>query len=118
MPIYEFVCGQCQRKFRKLVGVVAQSSPLQCPRCQSSDLQRQLSRFARVRSEDDTLDSLADEMEAMEDTDDPRAMRRLVRAMGQEMGEDLEEEFEQVMEEEASGANANAEGDMENGISP
>ncbi len=103
MPIYEFVCTQCKRKFRKLVGVVAEPSPLQCPRCQSTDLNRQISRFARVRNEDDTLDSLADEMEAMGDTDDPKALRRMVRAMGQEMGEDLDAEFEEMMEEEARG---------------
>ncbi|HZO89745.1 MAG TPA: zinc ribbon domain-containing protein [Chthonomonadaceae bacterium] len=106
MPIYEFVCAQCKRRFRKLVGVVAQSEPLQCPRCQSTQLNRQISRFARVRSEDEALDSLADEMESMGDTDDPKALRRLMREMGKEMGEDLGDEFEQMMEEEAAGEGA------------
>lgn len=103
MPIYEFVCTQCKRKFRKLVGVVAQPSPLQCPRCQSTELSRQISRFARIRNEDETLDSLADEMETMGDTEDPKALRRMMREMGKSMGEDLDEEFEQMMEEEAAG---------------
>ncbi len=102
MPIYEFVCAQCQRKFRKLVGVVAQTSPLQCPRCLSTELNRQMSRFARVRSEDETLDALTDEMEAIGETEDPKAMRRLVREMGKEMGEDIDEDFEQMMEAETS----------------
>lgn len=100
MPIYEYVCVPCRRKFRKLVGVVANPSPLQCPRCRSTEVQRLLSRFARVRTEDETLDALADEMESMGDTEDPKAMRRLMRAMGSEMGEDLEDDFEAMLEEE------------------
>ncbi len=103
MPIYEFVCDQCNRKFRKLVGVVAQPAPLQCPRCQSTDLNRLISRFARVRSEDETLESLSDEMEMLGDTDDPAAMRKLMREVGKGMGEDLDEDMEQLIEEEASG---------------
>jgi putative FmdB family regulatory protein len=107
MPIYEFVCAQCKRRVRKLVGVIAQPSPLQCPHCQSTDLNRRISRFARVRSEDDTLDSLADELEAAGDTDDPKVMRRLMREIGKEMGEDLDDEFEQMMEDEGNeGADA------------
>jgi|SRR5579871_2207329 len=111
MPIYEFVCVQCRRKFRKLVGVVAKTTPLQCPYCQSTQLNRQISRFARVRSEDESLESLADEMEALGDSEDPKAMRRLMREMGKEMGEDLDEEFEQIMEEEATGHAENGESD-------
>ena len=103
MPIYEFVCSQCQRKFRKLVGVVAQPTPLQCPRCQSTDLNRQISRFARVRSEDDALDSLADEMEFVGDSEDPKVLRRLMRQMGSAMDEDMGDEFEQMLDEEVSG---------------
>ncbi|HZP80248.1 MAG TPA: zinc ribbon domain-containing protein [Chthonomonadaceae bacterium] len=104
MPVYEYVCAQCQRKFRKLVGVVAQPTPLQCPRCQSTDLNRQISRFARVRSEDEAFESIAEEMESMGDTEDPKALRRLMQTMGKEMGEDLDEEFEQMMEEESGGS--------------
>src|SRR5437868_2041632 len=111
MPIYEFVCANCKGKFRKLVGVVAQTSPLQCPRCASTELNRQISRFARIRSDDEALDSLSGEMEALgDDMDNPAAMRRVIREMGREMGEDLEEDFDQMMEEEASGNIADADG--------
>ncbi|HLK60097.1 MAG TPA: zinc ribbon domain-containing protein [Chthonomonadaceae bacterium] len=108
MPIYEFICSQCQRKFRKLVGMTAHPAPLQCPRCQSTELNRQISRFARVRNEDEALDSLADEMETLGDTDDPKAMRRLMREMGSELGEDMGDEFEQMMEQE-SGASEDSD---------
>lgn len=103
MPIYEYLCANCKHKFKKLVGVVANPSPLQCPRCSSEILNRQISRFARVRSEDDALDSLADNVENMGDTDDPKAMRRMMREMSSAMGEDMDDEIEQMIEDEASG---------------
>ena len=104
MPIYEFICAECGRKFRKLVGVVAQSTPPACPRCQSTTLNRQISRFARVRSEDDTLNSLADEMELHGDSDDPKTMRRMMRDITSATGEDMTDDFEQVLEESGSGS--------------
>lgn len=109
MPIYEFVCGECGRKFRKLVGVIAQNTPPACPRCQSTTLNRQISRFARVRSEDDTLNSLADEMELHGDSDDPQTMRRMMRDMSAAMGEDMSDDFEQTLEENSTGASSSPE---------
>ena len=103
MPVYEFLCGNCQRKFRRLVGMTAQSRPLECPQCQSDAVKRQISRFARVRSDDEAIDALGDEMEALGDMDDPAAMRRVVKQMGREMGEDLEDDFDAMMEEESEG---------------
>jgi len=109
MPIYEFVCSQCNRRFRKLVGVVAVSAPLACPRCQSTELIRQMSRFARVRSEDDALDSLADEMESLGDSDDPKTLRRMMKEVSGAMGEDMDGDFEEMMEQEAGAESAPAE---------
>lgn len=103
MPIYEYVCSNCQRKFRKLVGVVATPSPLECPKCRSTDVNKLISRFSRVRSEDEAMDAMADDMEAIGDSDDPKALRSLMRRMGSELGEDMDQEFEQMMEEETSG---------------
>ena len=111
MPIYEFVCAQCRRKFRKLVGVVAQSSPLQCPKCQSTELNRQISRFARVRNEDEALDSLAEEMESIGDTEDPKTLRRMIKEVSGAMGEDLGDEFEQMMDEESEGGREDSTAD-------
>ncbi len=103
MPIYEFICGECGRKFRKLVGVIAQSTPPTCPRCQSTTLNRQLSRFARVRSEDDTLNSLSDEMEMHGDSEDPQTIRRMMRDMTAAMGEDMTDDIEQALEGDDGG---------------
>jgi hypothetical protein len=67
-----------------------------------------MSRFARVRSEDARLDSLADPSSFGDlDENDPKSVARWAKKMGGELGEDLGEDFDQMMEEaveeEASG---------------
>lgn len=112
MPIFEFTCNTCasNRRFSALVGVVADSKPPACPKCGGVDLKKAVSRFARVRSEDDAIDALAEQADNM-DADDPKAMRRLMREMAGELGEDMEgDEMEALMDEamddEASGGDA------------
>ena len=102
MPIYEFVCNSCGKRYKRLVGVVSKPEPLCCPDCKSADNRRLISRFARVRSEDDALDSIADEVESMGDESDPRALRRLMRDMSSAIGEDMDDDIEQMIDEEAS----------------
>jgi hypothetical protein len=68
-----------------------------------------MSRFARLRSEDDRLDALADPSSFGDlDDNDPKSVARWAKKMGKELGEDLGEDFNQVMEEameeEATGA--------------
>lgn len=109
MPVFEFVCINCHRRFRKLIGVSAHSTPPACPRCGSSALQKQISRFAKVRSEEDTLDSLANEIESMDESD-TTSMRRMMRSLSSEMGEDIDEgELEEMIEEEQKGADPDME---------
>lgn len=101
MPIFEFTCDDCGRRFSALVGVVADPEPPSCPRCGGVALTKQVSRFARVRSEDEVIESLADETTYGDIENDPKAMRRWVREMGHAMDEDLEEDFEAALEEES-----------------
>ena len=60
MPIFEYRCGDCRRRFSLLVGVVAGATEMRCPRCGGEQLQKLISRFSTTRSEDDALDDLAD----------------------------------------------------------
>jgi putative regulatory protein, FmdB family len=110
MPIYEYTCNACARRFSALVGVVAGATPPKCPKCGGADLTKLVSRFARLRSEDESIDALADAADNM-DMDDPRAVRRLMKDMASEMGDDMDaDEFEAIMDEamddEASGGDA------------
>lgn len=104
MPIYEYRCNACRRRFSALVGVVAASGPITCRRCGAADVTRLISRFARLRSEDDVLDSLADSADLSDvDENDPASVSRWMKRMGSALGEDLGDDFEAALEEEMAG---------------
>ncbi len=44
MPIYEFVCDECDHTFEKLVS--SSRARVHCPRCESSKVTKQFSTFA------------------------------------------------------------------------
>lgn len=104
MPLYEYLCRKCRRRFSVLVGVVADAPPLECPRCGSPDAVRQVTRFTRLRSEEDLLDDFAEsaDLDGL-DEDDPASVARFMKTMGDITGEDLGDDFEEAMEAEASG---------------
>ena len=100
MPIYEYLCADCRRRVSVLVRSISNPGTPTCPRCGGHKLERLMSRFARVRSEEDRLDALGDPS-AMGglDENDPQSVARWAKKMGKELGEDLGEDFDQVMEE-------------------
>ena len=106
MPLYEYRCNDCKKRFQYLVGMIADNPNPTCPKCQSKDLQKLMSRVKRLRSEDDMLESLADPSQ-LGDLEDPKQVRKWARKMGRElgseMGEDFTEEFEELIEAEARG---------------
>ncbi|MDH7602737.1 MAG: zinc ribbon domain-containing protein [Armatimonadota bacterium] len=97
MPIYEYRCTKCRKKFSVLVGVTADSREPACPRCGSDEIRKLISRFSRLKDEDAILDDLEDA--AYSAGDDPRAVRKLMREMGKELGEDADEDFEELLDE-------------------
>ncbi|NCO37542.1 MAG: hypothetical protein COZ06_16875 [Armatimonadetes bacterium CG_4_10_14_3_um_filter_66_18] len=117
MPLYEYRCTQCSKRFTYLVGMIADNPKPACPQCKSKDLQKLISRVSRLRSEDDMLESLADPTK-MGDLDDPKQVRQWARKMGRElgseMGEDFSGEFEEMIEAEARGE-LDEEGGMDGG---
>jgi putative FmdB family regulatory protein len=46
MPIYEFRCGECRKKFEKIVLSGAAPASAECPKCGKKGAARQVSRFA------------------------------------------------------------------------
>ena len=115
MPIYEYECRGCHRRVSVLVRSRAGATAPRCPRCDSADLARLMSRFATVKSEDARLEALADPSQSGDlDEDDPQSVARFVKKMGHEMGEDLGEDLDAAMDEvrsesggdEPSGADA------------
>jgi putative FmdB family regulatory protein len=43
MPIFEYVCQECDQQFE---AIVLGSQKARCPKCESKNLQQQVSRFA------------------------------------------------------------------------
>ena len=101
MPIFEYRCGGCRRRFSLLVGVVAGTTEMRCPRCGGEQLEKLISRFSSPRSEEDALDDLADPTK-MGDMEDPKQMMQWMKRVGREMGEDLGDDFEELVEEAAA----------------
>jgi len=59
MPIYEYACGDCRRTHSLLILNIHNPPPLRCPHCGGGQLDRLLSRFARLRT-DERPDQLTD----------------------------------------------------------
>ncbi|HWQ14821.1 MAG TPA: zinc ribbon domain-containing protein [Roseiflexaceae bacterium] len=109
MPIYEYLCPRCHGRFQKLVQGFSDPPGLACPRCQSQEVRRTVSRVAVLKSEESRAESLADpSMFAGLDENDPKSIARWAKRLGKELGEDAGEDWDQLvdemMEEEMSGA--------------
>src|SRR5579862_7470444 len=102
MPVYEYRCADCGKKFQALVGIVAEPDDGTCPHCASRNTNKLVSRFARYRNEDDRLDEIADQVEAMGEPDSPSEMRRIVREMGKAMDDDTSDDMEEMFEADLS----------------
>ena len=112
MPIYEYDCRGCRRRVSILVRSPSSQEAPRCPRCDSAELNRLMSRFATVKSEDARLDSLSDPSQFGDlDENDPRSVARMMKRMGDEMGEDLGEDLEGAMDEAMAEGDGDGQGD-------
>ena len=113
MPLFEYACRTCARRFTWMSGVVSAERAPQCPHCHSSDLKKLISRVTRGRSDDARMEEISDKLEN-QDFDDARAVRRFAREMGREMGaesgEDLRDEMEELIESESEASENGAGG--------
>lgn len=51
MPIYDFVCNKCKKKFSLTMSVSEyEKKKFQCPKCQSKDVQQKISSFQTITS--------------------------------------------------------------------
>ena len=103
MPIFEYKCRACGKRFSTLVGMTAEADDVRCPACGSVEADKLVSRFARYRNEDDRIDEVADQLELMGEPESPTAMREMVRSMGKAMDEDVSDEMEEMLEADLEG---------------
>ena len=100
MPIYEYRCRQCRKKFEHIHLSTGSTETACCPHCQSRELDRLISRVRVMKSEESRLESLADPSKLSGfDEKDPQSVARWMKKMGKEMGEDMGEDIDQVVEE-------------------
>lgn len=103
MPIYEYRCNGCNRKFSALVGVTAEPDDERCPHCGGKDASRLVSRFARLRTEDDRVDAITDDIELYGEPDSPTEVRSMMREMGKAMDDDMSDDMEEMFEGDMEG---------------
>ncbi len=104
MPIYEYRCADCGRRFsvfwRSFSDV--EENKIKCKRCGSAQVRRLVSRVRVVRSEDSRLEDMADPTAWGDfDENDPKSMGRFMRKMMNEIGDEAGEmgpEFEEVVD--------------------
>ena len=93
MPVYEYLCQDCNRRFSRFFWRISDAEGTQC-RCGSRRLEQLVSRVSMPRSEESRMESMADPNSwSGMDENDPKSMARMIKKMGSEMGEDLGPEF-------------------------
>ncbi len=101
MPIYEYRCRKCGKRFSVLTLRVSETPKPECSKCGSTAAERLLSRFAMPKSEDARIEAMSDPSKLSGlDENDPKSVARWMRRMGKDMGDDLGgEDFDQMMDE-------------------
>ena len=99
MPIYEYRCQKCKRRFTLFFTYAdyGKTAPT-CTHCGSQDVQRKIGRIRVARSDESRMENLADPAGLAGLDEDPRALGRMMRTMSQEVGEDMPPEFDEVVD--------------------
>lgn len=120
MPLYEYRCRVCRRRFTKFFRSIASATdPGPCPACGSASVERLISRVTFRRGSSDPMsewdgepgyagnesefDLEADETSADEefpdlpDTEDPRELARWTREMAATVGEPLDPALDRAL---------------------
>ncbi len=98
MPLYDYRCQNCRKRFDIFMSYAEYGTrQVICPNCGSSNVTRRIGRVRVARSEDSRLESMSDsaDLEGLEN--DPQAMGRMMRKMSSELGEDMGPEFDEVV---------------------
>lgn len=99
MPIYEYLCLECEAQFQSLVMGREEEGALRCPDCGKGRLKRLISRVAYHASEQDRL--AAFDPRALQSDGfyaDSRNIGLAARRRAQQMGVDLGSGFEEKLD--------------------
>jgi putative FmdB family regulatory protein len=117
MPIFEYSCLDCNKRFSLLEGVGTCKPEKSCPRCKSKNLRKLISLFSVTKSEEARLESLADPSKLSGlDENDPKSIARWAKKMGKELGEDMGDELDDMVEQEMAGGSGMGQEDYDDTI--
>lgn len=104
MPIYEYICKRCGTRNSFLV-FPWEDEKLSCKRCGSVELERIISRFGRLRSDEERIERTVDDAMRSVDINNPESiknwMRKTLKEYQDEIGSDvdIDEAVEALSEE-------------------
>jgi putative FmdB family regulatory protein len=104
MPIYEYICENCGVKNSFLV-FPWENEVLKCKKCGGEKLKRIISRFARLRSDEERMESTVDEAMRSVDINNPESIKKWMQKTLKEYSSeldsdvDIEEAVESLSEE-------------------
>lgn len=104
MPIYDYRCSRCGRRFQRLFRSFSLVVDPACPACGATEVAKLPPRVRVLRSEESRLEDLADPSKLGDvDENDPRSVARWAKRMGQEAGEDLGDDFDEAIDSMGAG---------------
>ena len=99
MPVYQFTCLNCKKKFEKTISYQKYGkTAISCPRCQSENVQRIIKSARMNLSQDFTESFLDDPVSFSQMENDPQAIGKTMRKMSEQNAEEMEPEFNEVVE--------------------
>ena len=98
MPVYEYRCESCRRRFSMLNRSFSEIKDPVCTHCGTAGGTRLMSRVSVIKSENDFMGDMAS-WDAMSDFDenDPRSVADMLRQMKDATGEDIGPEGEELL---------------------
>ena len=119
MPIYEYICRRCGRKNEFLV-FPWENETLKCKKCGSEDLERIMSRFGTLTSEEQRIERTVESAMREVDFSNPESikgwMKKTLKEYSDEIGSDVDvEEAVESFSEEISKA---SQGESESSEKP
>jgi len=100
MPIYEYICQNCRKPVTLLILNPSTYGTPKCPSCGSDKLERIMSRFRAIRSEESCMERLADPSSfSGVDENDPVSVAKWAKKMGRELGNEAGEGFDEMVDQ-------------------
>jgi putative FmdB family regulatory protein len=99
MPTYDYRCNQCGRKFAlfyKSYKDYEAAATHTCPHCQSTDVNRRISRVAIAQPSRDLSSLSSNEMLSVLDGGNSREVGKMFQQVADSTGEDLGESFNEA----------------------